>query len=81
MLDSIYHMTVNYDILMTRQLLYNIYIILNVMARICIFNPLMYSKPVLIGHSKIDKTEIFMANGSLMKVKSTAKFCNTFGPH
>ena len=26
-------------------------------------------KPVLIGHSKIDKTKILMTNGSLMKVK------------
>ena len=27
-------------------------------------------KLVLSGHSKIDKTKIFMANGSLVKVKS-----------
>ena len=26
-------------------------------------------KPVLSGHSKIDKTKILMTNGSLMKVK------------
>ena len=30
-------------------------------------------KPVLSGHSKIDKTEILMTNGSLMKVKSIAE--------
>ena len=33
-------------------------------------------KPVLIGHSKIDKTKIFkMTNGSLMKVESIAECC------
>ena len=26
--------------------------------------------PVLSGHSKLDKTKVFMANGSLMKVES-----------
>ena len=30
-------------------------------------------KPVLNGHSKIDKTKIFMTNGSLMKVESIAE--------
>ena len=30
-------------------------------------------KPVLSGHSKIDKTNILMINGSLMKVKSIAE--------
>ena len=30
-------------------------------------------KPVLSGHSKIDKTKILMTNGSLMKVKSIAQ--------
>ena len=30
-------------------------------------------KPVLRGHSKIDKTKILMTNGSLMKVKSIAE--------
>ena len=30
-------------------------------------------KPVLSGHSKIDKTQILMANGSLMKVESIAE--------
>ena len=29
-------------------------------------------KPVLNGHSKIDKTNVLMTNGSLMKVESTA---------
>ena len=32
-----------------------------------------YSKPVLSGHSKIDKTKILITNGSLMKVKSIVK--------
>ena len=36
-------------------------------------------KPVLSGHSKIDKTKILMRNGSLMKAESIAEFsCNTF---
>ena len=30
-------------------------------------------KPVLSGHSKIDKTKILMTNGSLMKLKSIAE--------
>ena len=30
-------------------------------------------KPVLSGHSKIDKTKILMMNGSLMKVESIAE--------
>ena len=30
-------------------------------------------KPVLKGHSKIDKTKILMTNGSLMKVESIAE--------
>ena len=30
-------------------------------------------KPVLSGHSKIDKTKILMTNGSLMKVESIAE--------
>ena len=45
-------------------------------------------KPVLSGHSKIVKTKVLMANGSLMKVKSIAEcstplgaFCNTFDLH
>ena len=32
------------------------------------------AKPVLRGHSKIDKTKILMTNGSLMKVKSIAEW-------
>ena len=40
-------------------------------------------KPVLSGHSKIDKTKGFKTNGSLMKIESIAEcslgaFCNTF---
>ena len=43
-------------------------------------------KPVLSGHSKIDKTKALKANGSLMKVESIAEcskraFCNTFDLH
>ena len=43
-------------------------------------------KPVLSGHSKIDKTKVLKTNGSLMKVKSFAEcslgaFCNTFDLH
>ena len=43
-------------------------------------------KPVLSGHSKIDKTKILMTDGSLMKVESIAEcspgaFCNTFDLH
>ena len=30
-------------------------------------------KPVLSSHSKIDKTKVLMANGSLMKVESIAE--------
>ena len=30
-------------------------------------------KPVLSGHSKIDKTKVLMTNGSLMKVESAAE--------
>ena len=32
-----------------------------------------YSKPVISGHSKIDKTKILMTNDSLMKFKSNAE--------
>ena len=40
-------------------------------------------KPVLSGHSKIDKTKVLKTNGSLMKVESIAEcslgaFCYTF---
>ena len=43
-------------------------------------------KPVLSGHSQIDKTKILMSNRSLMKVKSIAEcsigaFCNTYDLH
>ena len=43
-------------------------------------------KPVLIGHSKIDKTKVLMTHGSLMKVQSIAEwssgtYCNTFDLH
>ena len=43
----------------------------------------MYTvKPVLSGHSKIDKTKILMTNGSLMKVESIAECSwNTFDLH
>ena len=37
-------------------------------------------KPVLSGHSKIDKTKVLQTNGSLLKVESIAEWslCNTF---
>ena len=43
-------------------------------------------KPVLSGHSKIDKIKILKTKGSLIKVKSIAEcskraFCNTFDLH
>ena len=43
-------------------------------------------KPVLSGHSKIDKTMVLKTNGSLMKVESIAErsqgaFCSTFDLH
>ena len=38
-------------------------------------------KPVYNGQSKIDKIKILMTNGSLIKVKSIAEFCNTFDLH
>ena len=33
-------------------------------------------KPILSGHSKLDKTKKVMTNGSLMKVKSIAECSN-----
>ena len=44
------------------------------------------TKPVLSGHSKIDKTKILKTNGSLIKVESISEcslgaFCNTFDLH
>ena len=53
----------------------------------CINSNNHYSvKPVLSGHSKIDKTKVLKTNGSLMKVKSIAEcskkaFCNSFDLH
>ena len=43
-------------------------------------------KPVLSGHSKIDKTKVLKTKSSLMEVKSIAEcskraFCNTFDLH
>ena len=43
-------------------------------------------KPILSGHSKIEKTKVLKTNGSLMKVESIAEcskraFCNTFDLH
>ena len=37
-------------------------------------NYLYTVKPVLSGHSKIDKTKILMTNGSIMQVKSIAEY-------
>ena len=38
-----------------------------------VLNPLYTVKPVLRGHSKIDKRNILMINGSLIKVESIAE--------
>ena len=43
-------------------------------------------KPVLSGHLKIGKKEVFKIDGSLMQVESIAEcslgaFCNTFDLH
>ena len=40
-------------------------------------------KPVLGGHSKIDKTKNLLTNGRLMKVEiiQGGAFCNTFDLH
>ena len=43
-------------------------------------------KPVLSGHSTIDKTKVLKAGGSLLQVDSIAEcstgaFCNTFDLH
>ena len=43
-------------------------------------------KPVLSGHTKIDRTKVVKTNGSLMEVKSIVEcslgaFCNTFDLH
>ena len=43
-------------------------------------------RPVLSGHTKIDKTKVLKTIGSLMKVKSITEcfkraFCNTFDLH
>ena len=38
------------------------------------FNVLLKTeKPVLSGHSKLDKTKVFKTNGNLMKVESIAE--------
>ena len=43
-------------------------------------------KPVLNGHSKLDKTKVLNTNGSLIKVESIVEcspgaFCNTIDLH
>ena len=52
----------------------------------CTFMGCSTVKPVLKGHSKIDKTKVLLTNGSLTKVKSIAEcslgaFCNMFDLH
>ena len=42
--------------------------------KMIIYNNKITVKPVLSGHSKIDKTKILMTNGSLMKVKSISEY-------
>ena len=38
-------------------------------------------KPVLSGHSNIDKTKVLKTDGTLMQVESIAECCNTFDLH
>ena len=55
----------------------------------CFENCTCTEKPVVSGHSKIDKTKVLMTNGSLMKAESIEEslnatlgaFCNTFDLH
>ena len=47
---------------------------------------LTIAKPVLSGHSKIDKAKVLKTNGSVMKVEGIAEcsleaFCNSFDLH
>ena len=44
----------------------------------CVVTTVSTVKPVLNGHSIIDKTKILMTNGSLLKVESIAE-CSPFG--
>ena len=39
----------------------------------CFSQVLLYVKPVLSNHLKIDKTKVILGNGSLMEVESIAK--------
>ena len=52
----------------------------------CKISSVSILKPVLSGHSKIDKTKVLKTDGSLMHVESIAEcslgaFCNTFDLH
>ena len=48
--------------------------VLHVYPNLCYMEGLHCTvKPVLSGHSKIDKTKVLKTNGSLMKVKSIAE--------
>ena len=47
--------------------------IVNTLSRLIFKSASTVVKPVLSGHSKIDKTKILMTNGSLMKVKRIAE--------
>ena len=47
------------------------FVLVCLMSDICI---LKYNKTCVNGHSKMDKTKILMANGSLMKVESIAEY-------
>ena len=58
------------------------FIIVNVVK---LLTPLII-KPVLSGHSKIEKNKVLKTGGSLMQVKSIAEcsleaLCNTFDVH
>ena len=51
----------------------NLLNIFNVKFQFAEWSQVYTVKPVLSGHSKIDKTKVLMANGSLMKVESIAE--------
>ena len=38
-------------------------------------------KPVLSGHSKIDKTKVLKTDGSLMQIESIGECCSIFDLH
>ena len=66
--------------------LYKAVILLLFIHGLVFFNVSYSKKPVLNGHSKIDKTNVLKTDGSLMQVKSIvecslAAFSNILGMH